>query len=112
MIKKINFFPYYENLLLKEKKTTTIRLSEKTSYLNGEIISVTIGWSKKNNSELYKAKITSSEIKKLKDLNKKDLIGESPDCKSTESIQYVLSCIYKKIISPNDKVSIIKFKKI
>lgn len=112
LIKKLNFFPYYKNLLLEGKKYATIRLPENVSFLKGEIISVTIGWSKEDYFELFKARISSIYTKKIKDLNKKDLAGESPDCISPEAIQYVVSCIYKKIISPNNKVTIIKFEKI
>lgn len=112
MDKIINFFPYYIDLLLKGKKNTTIRLYEKKHISVGDVVSITSGWADTDLIELYKAKIISIKIKKVKDLNEKELQGESPDCKSPEAVQYVLGCIYKKVILPDDKIMLIKFKKV
>lgn len=112
MHNSINFFPYYKDLLLKGKKNTTIRLHEKKHISEGDVVSITSGWSDKNLIELFKAEIISIDIKKVKDLDEKELQGESPDCKSPEAVQYVLGCIYKKVISSDDKIMLIKFKKV
>lgn len=113
MSKKLNFFPYYKNLLVGGKKDTTIRLARpKNSFTEGEIVSITIGWLENNCNVLFKAKIISIKTKKIENLSEKDLEGESPDCKSPDALLYTLSCIYRKVLSLSDKVRVIKFERV
>lgn len=108
----LNFYPYYEELLRKNKKNATIRLVDDANYRKGEVASITIGWVEDFCTELFKAKIISTKTKKIGDLSKRDLEGESPDCKSPDVIPYILGCIYKKVLTSSDKVRVIKFQRI
>lgn len=110
----LNFHPYYEQLLKKKEKHTTIRLGDRRSeYHIGDLVTITVGWDEKNKSEtksICKAQIVDVVYKPVKDITTKDLEGESPDCSSKESVPYVLSAIYRRVITNNDFVTIIRWK--
>lgn len=109
----LNFFPYYKDLLLKGKKNTTIRLvGSNNAFSEGDFVTVTVGWLNDSFNELFKAKILSVKTEKIENLRKEDLEDESPDCRSSDGVLYTLSCIYKTVLSPSDKVKVIKFMRI
>ena len=109
-MKKLNFFPYYEQLLLSGKKTTTFRESNRECYKIGDVINITIGWEIKESKIISKAEIIDVYEKNIKDLNASDFHGESSDCKSIESTIYVLGAIYRKIFKHDDQIAVVKFK--
>lgn len=110
----LNFYPYYAQLLRRREKYATIRLGDKRSdYHVADIVTITIGWNEKNESDvtpICKAQIINVMYKPVKDVTVDDLEGESPDCSSKESIPYVLSAIYRKVVTENDFVTIIRWK--
>jgi len=110
----LNFHPYYEQLIKRKEKYTTIRLGDKRSeYRVGDIVTITVGWDEKSENdvtELCKAHITSVLYKTIKNITENDLEGESPDCSSKESVPYVLSAIYRRVVTDNDFVTIIRWK--
>jgi len=110
----LNFYPYYEQLLKRKEKSTTIRLGDKRSeYRVGDIVTITIGWNEKSQhdvTEICKAQIISVLYKTIKNITENDLKGESPDCFSKESLPYVLSAIYRRAVTENDFVTIIHWK--
>lgn len=110
----LNFYPYYEQLLRKKEKYATIRVGNKLAlYHVGDFITITVGWDekdKKNIKSISRAKIIAVDCKPIKDITKKDLEGESPDCSSKKSVPYVLSSIYRRVITNDDLVTIIRWK--
>jgi len=111
MLKRLNFFPHYKTLLEKGLKNTTIRLGVNNRYEKNDIVSITVGWSEDNSEEVGFAKIVSVAHKKIKDLSEDDLEGESPDCSNKAVVKYALSAIYRKVVSEEDDITIIKWEK-
>jgi hypothetical protein len=109
---KLNFYPYYQELLEKVAKNTTIRLGLNSKFEIGDIVKITSGWSEVNSNNIYLARITSVIHKKLSEITAIDLEGESPDCTNKEAIPYVLSAIYRQLVTKESIVTIIKWKKI
>lgn len=108
----LNFFPYYEDLLINKKKFTTLRLGDKRNlYRNNDIVSITMGWCNDSNKKVIgKVCITDIYCKQIKELTKEDLEGESPDCIEPLAVKYVLSAIYKKVVTDHNIVTIIKWE--
>jgi hypothetical protein len=108
----LNLYPYYEKLVREKKKYATIRLGDQRSkYRIGQRVNLTLGWENNNEKRLIdRVEITSVHFKRIKNIVKSDLKGESPDCLNKCAIQYVLSAIYRKIVSEEDYVTIIKWK--
>ncbi len=107
----LNFYPYYEELLITRQKFTTIRLGDRLDRFKlGQEVSITLGWSEEQAIPVSKAVITSVKLKKIKEVADDDLVGESPDCKTRQAIKYVLSAIYRKIATDDDYVTIISWK--
>ena len=105
---ELHFYPYYESLLRKRKKWTTIRLgNECDKHHTGDVVTITIGWSEDNAVPICKAQITDVIYKKIKDITPEDLKGESPDCQRKVAVPYVLSAIYRKTVTNDDFVTII-----
>lgn len=108
-MKKLNFFPYYEPLLRSHIKTTTFRLTN-PSVNEGDKIMLSIGWNEEEAIALHPAYIKRIYERRICDLNETDFEGESPDCKSVETTQLVMSCIYRTVLSVKDKIWIVKFE--
>lgn len=110
----LNFCPYYEQLLRRKEKYTTIRLGDRRSdYRVGDIVTITIGWNEQDESDITwigKAQVIDVMYKPVKDITIDDLEGESPDCSSKQSVPYVLSAIYRRVVTDNDFVTIIRWK--
>ena len=107
-MKRLNFFPYYEGLLASRVKTTTLRLHP-PEIEPGDEVMVTVGWDEPTAAELHTARVESVYEKRMGDLTDHDLTGESPDCLSAVSALYVMSCIYRQILSEETNVWVVKF---
>ena len=108
----LNLYPFYEKLLREKKKHVSIRLGDQRSkYHVGEEVDLTLGWGEDGDERFIgKVMITNVDFKRIKDIVKSDIEGESPDCSSKKPIPYVLSAIYRKIVSEQDYVTIIRWK--
>ena len=110
-MKQLNFFPYYEDLLMRRAKTTTFRVpSESNSVSQGERVRITVGWPGGPYKGLYGATVRTVYEKLIHDLNALDFSGESPDCQTPEATALVLSAIYKKVITVDTKVRVVKLE--
>jgi hypothetical protein len=76
----------------------------------GQTVELTVGWDGENAKAVADGVIKHLIVKKVKDVTDHDLEGESPDCASRDSIRFVLSSIYRTVVTDNDYVSIIKWK--
>lgn len=110
----LNFHPYYEQLLRKKEKFTTIRLGDRRSEFHvGDIVTITIAWddsNEKNIMSINNVKIIDVVYKQIQNITDNDLIGESPDCISSKALPYVLSGIYRTLVKDNDFVTILRWK--
>jgi len=108
--KTLNFYPYYEKLLKERRKTTTVRLGDQTSrYQKGELLTLTCGWAVNESVGLAKIKILDIRSAPVSSLKNEDLKGESPDCLTVEALPYVLSAIYRRVVSEHDTVTVIRW---
>lgn len=80
------------------------------AYDPGEIVRLTIGWSEPGDRLIHSARITKVYKKALRQLVAEDLEGESPDCQNLEAVPFVIGCIYRKVLSGDDLVTIVKFQ--
>jgi len=106
----LNFYPYYEKLLKEKRKTKTIRLGDCAAiYPKERLLTLTCGWTPRKASVLGQIKVLDAFSKPIKLLRNEDLKGESPDCLTVEAIPYVLSAIYRKVVTENDIVTVIRW---
>jgi len=110
--KRLNFFPYYKTLLETGNKNTTLRLGINKKYVTNDLVSISCGWSEENAETVGLARITSISHKRITEIVASDLQGESPDCNRKESVPYVLSAIYRKLVSDQDYVTVIKWERL
>lgn len=106
----LNFFPYYESYLRRGIKTTTFRTTEPRAVSAGSEATLTIGWTEDDSKPLHKILITKIYSKKINDLTSEDFCGESPDCQTPETTRLVLGAIYRKVLSPDDLIWVVKFE--
>lgn len=109
-MKRLNFYPFYEELLRSRKKTTTFRLGNPTLLKEGDDVILSIGWDETKVEDLHPAVVRAVYRRRICDLNELDFEGESPDCKSPRATRLALSCIYKTVLSENDEVWVVKFE--
>jgi len=76
----------------------------------GQPVELTVGWDRENAKVVADGVIKHLIVKKLKEITNHDLEGESPDCTSRDSVRFVLSSIYRTVVTDNDYVSIIKWE--
>jgi hypothetical protein len=106
----LNFYPYYEQLLREKRKTRTVRLGDQTSkYRKGTMADLTCGWNPTDSMMLGQIRITDVFCVPIKSLKDVDLEGESPDCLSVAAVPFVLSAIYRKIVTQSDLVTVIRW---
>lgn len=107
-MKQLNFFPYYRELLRSKVKTTTLRLHS-PGVNEGEEVMLTVGWEEPSAAELHGARVENVYQRRIGDLTDGDLAGESPDCLNPASALYVMSCIYREVLSEDTNVWVVKF---
>jgi hypothetical protein len=106
----LNFYPYYESLLKQKLKTKTIRLGDQTSkYHKGSIIKLTCGWNPQEAVLLGDVRIVEVLSEPIGALKDEQLDGESPDCQTVAAVPFVLSAIYRKVVTESDIVTVIRW---
>lgn len=108
-MRTLNFYPYYEPLLAANEKTTTFRLSD-VDYMPGETVRLTVGWDENEGRHLHNAVIEQVYRKAIHELASSDFAGESPDCLTPEATALVLSCIYRRVVTVDQNIWVIKFR--
>ena len=103
-MKRVNFYPFYEDYLRSREKTTTFRLNNRASFKECEEVVISAGWEEDKAIDLHAGIISKVYRRRIKDLNETDFEGESPDCRSVEAAKLVLSCIYRTVLSDSDEV--------
>lgn len=101
------FSDIYEQLVLDQKLTKTVRLIQLGShrYAEGEPVSIVV-----KGKELARGVVTSVEVLPFREVTKAHLKGESPDCLTPETLGYALAKFYKGFDRDASFVQIVGFK--
>jgi hypothetical protein len=107
----INFYTsLYEDMLIRGRKTATIRLGNKTGkYRAGELVWITVGQRFGRRRKLFTAIIDSVVVKPLRDVTPRELDRESPEMRTHEEMRKFLSMIYERPVALDDEVTVVHF---
>jgi hypothetical protein len=107
----INFYTQiYEDMLLKGRKTATIRLGDKSDkYKPGELIWITLGNRFGRRRKLFTAIIDSAVVKRIADVSPREIDRENPEMRTHEELISFLSRIYDRPIDMEDLVTVVHF---
>jgi len=107
----INFYtPLYEDMLLRGRKTATIRLGDKADkYQPGELIWITVGQRFGRRRKLFTAIIDAVTVKPLAELTPRELDRENPEMRTHEELGRFLSMIYDRPVLSENLVTVIHF---
>jgi len=101
----LNFHPQYKEMVLQGKKTTTIRLGDRTDkYKIGENVVLSIG-KKWCLTKIGEGIIEKAYSKRLNELTKKDLEGESEDARTITGLKETLETYYRQAMDDEEMVS-------
>jgi hypothetical protein len=106
----LNFSPVYEKLIRAGAKTLTVRAHNRRGHAAGERVMITIGGPDGPRHPLSPAILESVQPRKLGDLRRADLAGESPDAADPEALAAALTRIYRRHFSKEDAVWLIRFR--
>jgi hypothetical protein len=107
----INFYtPLYEDMLLRGRKTATIRLGDKSDkYIPGELVWITVGQRFGRRRKLFTAIIDSVVVKPLGEITPRELDRENPEMRTSEELAKFLSMIYDRPVISEHTITIIHF---
>lgn len=107
----INFYtPIYEDMLLRGRKTATIRLGDKSSkYQAGEIVWITVGQRYGRRRKLFAAIIDAVTVKTVADVTPRELNHENPEMRTHEELSDFLTMLYDRPVCVQDTVTIVHF---
>src|ERR1051325_5115294 len=107
----INFYSQvYEDMLLKGRKTATVRLGDKSDkYTPGELVWITVGQRFGRRRKLFTAIIDSVVVKPIAELTPRDLDRENPEMRTHEELAKFLSMIYDRPVTQGDTVTVVHF---
>jgi len=107
----LNFYPeLYADALMRGRKSATIRLGDKSDkYKSGGIVWITVGRKYQVRQKLFAAIIDDVVVKKIGDLDKREVEKENLEFRSNEDVMTLLSRIYDRVVTPFDIITIISF---
>lgn len=107
----INFYTaLYEDMLLRGRKTATIRLGDKSDkYRAGEIVWVTVGQRFGRRRKLFAAIIDSVSVKPLSEVTPREISRESPEMRTHEELGKFLSVLYDRPVTVEQLVTVVHF---
>ena len=107
----LNFYPeLYADALMRGRKSATIRLGDKSDkYRSGQIVWITVGRRYQVRQKLFTAIIDDVTVKKIGDLDNREVEKENLEFRCAEDVMTLLSRIYDRVVTPFDTVSIISF---
>src|SRR5215218_9162972 len=110
----LNFYSaVFVDQLKRGRKTATIRLGDKSGkYERGQVIWVTVGFRHSPREKIFSAVIDDVEVKKLKDLSRRDIEHDNPEFRRLEDERKFLEQIYSRPILEEDVVTVIRFSQI
>lgn len=107
----LNFYPeLYADMLMRGRKSATIRLGDKTDkYSTGQIVWITVGRKYQVRQKLFAAIIDDVIVKKVGELDLREVEKENLEFRSPEDVMTLLSRIYDHVVTPLDTITIISF---
>jgi hypothetical protein len=110
----LNFYSaVFIDQLKRGRKTATIRLGDKSNkYERGQVVWVTVGFRHSPREKIFAAVIDDVEVKRVGDLSPRDIEHDNPEFRRLEETSNFLEQIYGRPISPDDKVTVIRFSQI
>lgn len=107
----INFYTsLYEDMLLRGRKTATIRLGDKSDkYKSGELVWITVGQRFGRRRKLFTAIIDQVVVKPISELTPRELDRENPEMRTHEELAKFLSVIYDRPVIGENVVTIVHF---
>lgn len=107
----INFYSsVYEDMLLRGRKTATIRLGDKASkYRAGELVWITVGQRFGRRRKLFTAIIDQVVVKPLNELTPRELDRENPEMRTHEELAKFLSMLYDRAVVAENLVTVVHF---
>jgi hypothetical protein len=107
----INFYsPIYEDMLVRGRKTATIRLGDKSGkYQSGELVWITVGQRFGRRRKLFTAIIDSVAVKTLQEVSPRELDRENPEMRTQEELADFLTRVYDRPVCLPDTVTVIYF---
>ena len=107
----LNFYPeLYADALMRGRKSATIRLGDKSDkYRSGQVVWITAGRKYQVRQKLFTAIIDDVTVKKVGDLDIREVEKENLEFRSPEDVMTLLSRIYDHVVTPFDDVTIISF---
>ena len=107
----LNFYPeLYANALMSGRKSATIRLGDKSDkYQSGQIVWITVGRKYQVRQKLFTAIVDDVTVKKVGDLDFREVEKENLEFRDPEDVMTLLSRIYDRVVTPLDTVTIITF---
>ena len=110
----LNFYSsVFADQLRRGRKTATIRLGDKSGrYRKNELVLVTIGYQYSPRERIFEAVIDQVEVTRLADLSPRDIKHDNPEFRRHEELINFLEQIYDRPVSPEDKVTFVRFSQI
>ena len=107
----INFYsPVYEDMLLRGRKTVTIRLGDKSAkYIPGQLAWITVGQRYGRRRRLFTAIIDSVAVKTVQEVSPRELDHENPEMRTHEELADFLTRIYDRPVCIADTVTVVHF---
>jgi hypothetical protein len=107
----INFYTsLYEDMLVRGRKTATIRLGDKSDkYRAGELIWITVGQRFGRRRKLFTAIIDAVVVKPLSELTPREIDRENPEMRTHEELARFLSMIYDRPVIGEHVVTVVHF---
>jgi hypothetical protein len=107
----INFYTsLYEDMLVRGRKTATIRLGDKSDkYKAGELCWITVGQRFGRRRKLFTAIIDAVVVKPLAELTPRELDRENPEMRTHEELAKFLSMIYDRPVVSEHVVTVVHF---
>ena len=103
----------FADQLRSGRKTATIRLGDKSQkYRRNELALVTIGFQHSPRRRIFEAVIDQVEVKRIKDLSRRDIEHDNPEFRRTEELIAFLEQIYGRKVSVEDTVTVVRFSRI
>ena len=110
----LNFYSsVFVDQLKRGRKTATIRLGDKSGkYERGQVVWVTVGFRHSPREKIFSAVIDDVEVKKLKELSRRDIEHDNPEFRRLDETIHFLEQIYGRSVSEDDAVTVIRFSEI
>lgn len=110
----LNFYSaVFIDQLKRGRKTATIRLGDKShKYMRGQVVWVTVGFRHSPREKLFSAVIDDVEVKKIRDLSRRDIEHDNPEFRRVEDTVNFLKQTYNRPVEMDDTVTVIRFSQI